>query len=178
VNFTETAGDLRTTSVDLVGVDGTRRTVSARKEIIVTGGAYCTPPILMRSGIGPRAELEKHDIECLVDSPGVGQNLVDHLVVMAFYETEKKGLTNDAKVYRGDAFASTYAQWQSEKTGFLATVCCLYEESAKPTFTAILKHCSSPSVPSLTLVSMIASKMSRSTRKPKPVPRLVVIPCT
>jgi choline dehydrogenase-like flavoprotein len=34
----------------------------------------------MRSGIGPKQELENLGIKCLVDSPGVGKNLLDHLV--------------------------------------------------------------------------------------------------
>jgi choline dehydrogenase-like flavoprotein len=34
----------------------------------------------MRSGIGPKEELEKIGVRCLVDSPGVGKNLLDHLV--------------------------------------------------------------------------------------------------
>lgn len=59
---------------------GTVRTFHARKEIIISGGAYCSPAILLRSGIGPKDELEKHNIVCTVDLPGVGRNLMDHLV--------------------------------------------------------------------------------------------------
>ena len=43
-------------------------------------GAYCSPGILLRSGIGPKADLEKLGLKCLVDAPGVGENLLDHLV--------------------------------------------------------------------------------------------------
>lgn len=80
VNLEDVEGDLRAVSVDVVGKDGSKRTLYARKEIIVSGGAYCSPPILLRSGIGPKEELEKLGIACLVDSPGVGKNLLDHLV--------------------------------------------------------------------------------------------------
>lgn len=121
INFGNVDGQMSAQSVDLVGPDGTRRTVSARKEIIVSGGAYCTPPILMRSGIGPKAVLEKMDIQCLIDAPGVGQNLLDHLIVFVFYETTKTGLTTDHLVYHGDSLGTTYAQWQKEKSGFLST---------------------------------------------------------
>ncbi|KAF2764378.1 alcohol oxidase [Teratosphaeria nubilosa] len=121
VNFDHSSGIPRAVSVDVVGPDGTRETMKAKREIIVTGGSYCTPPILMRSGIGPREELEKHGIDVLVESPGVGQNLMDHLIVFTFYEVAKEGLTNDYKVYHGDALASTYAQWKNEKSGFLST---------------------------------------------------------
>ncbi|KAH0398527.1 alcohol oxidase, partial [Aureobasidium melanogenum] len=121
INFQDMDGQMTARSVDLVGPDGTRKTVHAKSEIIISGGAYCTPPILLRSGIGPREDLEKMGIECLVDAPGVGQNLLDHLIVFVFYETEKAGLTTDHHVYHGDSLATTYAQWQKEKTGFLST---------------------------------------------------------
>ncbi|KAH1295371.1 hypothetical protein KXV89_006930, partial [Aspergillus fumigatus] len=70
---------LRATSVITQLADGTPRTFHARKEIIVSGGAYCSPAILMRSGIGAHAELDQHGIPCQVDLPGVGKNLLDHL---------------------------------------------------------------------------------------------------
>ncbi|MEV0648269.1 GMC family oxidoreductase [Phytomonospora sp. NPDC050363] len=54
-----------------------RRTVRARREIIVAGGAYNSPQILMLSGIGPAEHLRSHGIEVLVDSPRVGGNLQD-----------------------------------------------------------------------------------------------------
>lgn len=47
------------------------RIVSAEKEVIVAGGAFNTPQILKLSGVGPRAELEEHGIEVLVDLPAV-----------------------------------------------------------------------------------------------------------
>lgn len=121
INFEIVNGKLTARSVDVVGQDATRRTILAKNEIIVSGGAYCTPAILLRSGIGPRAELEKARIKCLVDAPGVGQNLMDHLIVFVFYETDKEGLTTDYQVYHGDSMETTYAQWQKEKSGFLST---------------------------------------------------------
>jgi len=51
-------------------VEGSRITLCA--------GAFASPAILMRSGIGPRAELQRHGIRALVDAPGVGRNLIDH----------------------------------------------------------------------------------------------------
>lgn len=51
------------------------------KRITVSAGAFASPAILMRSGIGPRAELEQHGIGVVVDAPGVGSNLIDHPIV-------------------------------------------------------------------------------------------------
>lgn len=77
----EGGGDtLKAVAVKVIEKDGTSRELKANKEIIVSGGAYCSPAILMRSGIGSKAELAVHGIDCKVDLPGVGKNLMDHLV--------------------------------------------------------------------------------------------------
>jgi choline dehydrogenase-like flavoprotein len=72
--------NLRAASVQVVEKDGSVRKIEARKEVIISGGAYCSPTILLRSGLGPKAELASHGIDCKVDLPGVGKNLMDHLV--------------------------------------------------------------------------------------------------
>ena len=54
------------------------------KRVTLSAGAFASPAILMRSGIGPRAELERHGILPLIDSPGVGANLIDHPLVRVY----------------------------------------------------------------------------------------------
>jgi choline dehydrogenase len=61
--------------------DGERVTVRARREVILAGGTFNTPQLLMLSGIGPRDELAKQGIEVRVDLPGVGRNLQDRYEV-------------------------------------------------------------------------------------------------
>ena len=107
--------------VTIIDKDGSSRTVKARKEIVVSGGAYCSPAILLRSGIGAKDQLSQHDIDTIVDLPGVGQNLLDHLIVFTFYETEKDGLTNDHLVYHDDAAMAAYQLYKEKKTGILST---------------------------------------------------------
>lgn len=80
VLFSKDGGETRASGVLTRASDGTSKAFYARKEIIISGGAYCSPAILLRSGIGPKDELDKHQIACIVDSPGVGRNLMDHLV--------------------------------------------------------------------------------------------------
>ncbi|MEB2846552.1 GMC family oxidoreductase [Endobacterium cereale] len=65
-----------------VGVDfvqnGTPKSAEAGVEVILAAGAYQTPKLLMISGIGPEAELSKHEIRTKVALSGVGKNLQDH----------------------------------------------------------------------------------------------------
>jgi choline dehydrogenase len=64
---------------------GGRRSVTARREVIVCAGAYNSPQLLMLSGIGPPEQLAAHGIEVVRPLPGVGENLGDHLFVPVAY---------------------------------------------------------------------------------------------
>jgi len=57
--------------------------VRAKKEVILSAGAVNTPQLLMLSGIGSKTELLKHRIPLIKDSPGVGENLYDHVMTYA-----------------------------------------------------------------------------------------------
>ena len=55
-----------------------RRTVRARKEIILSAGAFQSPQLLLLSGVGDADELKQHGIPVVHELPGVGKNLQDH----------------------------------------------------------------------------------------------------
>src|SRR5207248_3411055 len=61
------------------------------REVILAGGAFNTPQLLMLSGIGPKAHLEdpKIGITCLVDLPGVGSNMQDRYEVGVVSEMKR-----------------------------------------------------------------------------------------
>jgi len=61
--------------------DGKREIARAEAEIVLSGGAINSPQTLMLSGIGPADHLRAHGIDVVVDLPGVGGNLQDHLNV-------------------------------------------------------------------------------------------------
>jgi len=65
------------TGIEVEGPDGQLETLNARL-VVLSAGAIMSPAILMRSGIGPAAELERHGIDCIAEAPGVGSNLSDH----------------------------------------------------------------------------------------------------
>ena len=66
-----------------VEIDDERIFIAARKEVILSGGAINSPHLLMLSGIGPAEQLRAAGVSVEHDLPGVGQNLQDHLDVMA-----------------------------------------------------------------------------------------------
>ena len=76
----------RATGVE-VFYKGAERTITARKELILSAGAIASPQLLMVSGIGEADELKSHGIEVRADLPGVGKNLQDHLQARPVYKT-------------------------------------------------------------------------------------------
>jgi choline dehydrogenase len=60
---------------------GARTSILAAREVIVSASSINSPLLLMRSGIGPAAHLVEHGIDVVLDLPGVGGNLQDHLEV-------------------------------------------------------------------------------------------------
>jgi choline dehydrogenase len=58
----------------------------AKKEVILAGGSFNTPQLLMLSGVGPKEDLEKLGIQVVKDLPGVGRNVLDHMEVTNVFE--------------------------------------------------------------------------------------------
>ena len=70
----------RATGVQFVK-DGQTQIIEARREVVVSASSMQSPAILLRSGIGPAAELQALGIEVKVDAPDVGKNLQEHASV-------------------------------------------------------------------------------------------------
>ena len=74
-----------------VGVEairlGERQEFRAEREVILCGGAYNSPQLLMLSGIGPAEHLTMREIEVLLDQPNVGENLSDHPATQMVWTT-------------------------------------------------------------------------------------------
>jgi choline dehydrogenase-like flavoprotein len=80
----------RAIGVEYLDRNGATVVASAEREVILSGGVFNTPQLLMLSGIGPADHLREHGIAVLADLP-VGKNLQDHLMVMNLYARKSPG---------------------------------------------------------------------------------------
>lgn len=83
--------------------DGRRLVADASEEVVLSAGAIDSPKLLMLSGVGPVAHLESHGIEVVHDSPGVGQNLQDHLFAPTTFEAGTTDTLENAERLRNVA---------------------------------------------------------------------------
>jgi choline dehydrogenase len=74
---------------------GIPRTARARKEILISGGAFNSPQLLQLSGVGPADLLRQHGIEVVLDAPGVGNDLQDHMQVRVVMRCSQAITLND-----------------------------------------------------------------------------------
>lgn len=68
--------------------DGANHQAHAAREVVVSAGTFFSPKLLMLSGLGPAEQLRAHGITPVVDLPGVGQNLQDHLQLPVVYQSK------------------------------------------------------------------------------------------
>ena len=79
----------------IVEEKGKKRSIKARAEVILSAGAIASPQLLQVSGIGPSQLLSNFDIKTMVDIPGVGKNLQDHLQIRTIYQVNNTTTLNE-----------------------------------------------------------------------------------
>ncbi len=85
----------------------------AKREVILSAGAFNTPQLLMLSGMGPKDELERHHIPLHIDLPGVGKNLQDRYEVgIVFKMKENLSTLADAKFEGDEQKDPAYREWK------------------------------------------------------------------
>jgi choline dehydrogenase len=94
---------------------GASRTLMAKREIILCGGAVQSPQLLMLSGLGPAAHLQAHGINVLRDMPEVGENLQDHLDLLLQWHIGKGDSLNSSNRFPGNLV--TGMNWMLRKKG-------------------------------------------------------------
>ena len=102
-----------------VSKDGQVRQVRAEREVILCGGAYNSPQLLMLSGIGPADQLIQHGIRPVVDLKGVGKNLSEHPNCMMRFEA--KAPVTFLRQLRYDRAVLSAARWALLGSGPFAT---------------------------------------------------------
>ncbi|KAF5359173.1 hypothetical protein D9756_003510 [Leucocoprinus leucothites] len=92
----------------------------AARLVVLSAGAFGSPAILERSGIGASQVLRKNDIQEIVDLPGVGENLMDHNVNFVQYHAADYANTLDPIFWGGDDGAKPFAQkWAEAGQGLM-----------------------------------------------------------
>lgn len=94
--------------------------VAVDREVILAGGAINSPQMLMLSGIGPRAELERQGIAVKHELPGVGENLQDHLDLVVVIREKTKQSYGLALSALGRVF-SELLRYRREHRGMFAS---------------------------------------------------------
>ncbi|MCC5986300.1 MAG: FAD-dependent oxidoreductase [Pararhodobacter sp.] len=99
---------------------GQREHIRARREVILSAGAFGSPQLLMLSGIGPADELQAHGIAVAHELPGVGQNLQDHLDYILTYRSRRADVVglNPAGLMR---LARAGLDWRRSGEGLFAS---------------------------------------------------------
>ncbi|KAK8085414.1 hypothetical protein PG997_006685 [Apiospora hydei] len=108
----------------VIGVETKDKKYHASKEVIISAGALNSPAILMHSGIGPKIQLEKHNIPVVLDVPAVGQGLRDHNFCPLVYSRSETSTAR--KAFYGDqkTMDAALEQWKQDGTGPWSKFAC------------------------------------------------------
>lgn len=100
------------------GPRGTPQSIKARREIILSAGAYNSPQLLMLSGIGPAQELARHGIDVQHALAGVGEGLQDHYATRTVGRVKNTRSINEQ--VRGLTLAGEVVKWLVARKGILS----------------------------------------------------------
>ncbi|EMR85826.1 hypothetical protein ACHAPC_007602 [Botrytis cinerea] len=117
--------DKKATGVRVTSLGFIPYTINARKEVIMSAGAFQSPQLLMLSGIGPKDTLAKWNIPAISILEGVGQNMWDHIFFGPTYRVKVQTLTRLANdlIYTAAQFIGPYL---IQKIGPLTNPICDY----------------------------------------------------
>lgn len=94
------------------------RIFEARKEVILSAGAFETPKLLMLSGIGPAEQLRAHGIEVRIDRPLVGGNMAEHRGIALQFRLKER-LSHNPQ-FSGPRLLLNVARYYASRTGIMA----------------------------------------------------------
>jgi choline dehydrogenase len=95
--------------------------VRARREVIVSAGAFGTPQILLASGIGPGSHLQALGLSTVLDAPGVGQNLQDHISAVLIYRARTADHTVGISASGIARLLAGMWEWKRHRSGVITS---------------------------------------------------------
>ncbi len=113
--FEQTEGELIASGVQVLH-RGHEHTYSANAEVLLAAGAIASPQLLQLSGIGASENLQRHSIAPLLELPGVGENLQDHLQIRTIYKVDNT-VTLNQRARTPWGMASMGLEYALRKTG-------------------------------------------------------------
>ncbi|TDM06621.1 MAG: hypothetical protein C4K60_19145 [Ideonella sp. MAG2] len=132
----------------MIDEGGQTRELRARREVIVSAGAFGSPQLLMVSGIGPVAELQRHGIPVVHTLEGVGQNLQDHIDHVQSWRTRSDTATFGVSATGTVKLTKAIGEWKNKRTGMVTST---FAESG-----AFFRSSPEVEVPDLQLVFVVA----------------------
>ncbi|RXW17169.1 hypothetical protein EST38_g8686 [Candolleomyces aberdarensis] len=105
--------DIRTVEIGSL-LSNTVLNVTARKEVVLSGGTFETPHILLNSGIGDKAHLDSVGVKTIHHLPDVGKGLSDHVSLFTTFSMNANATPVDT--------AAALAQWEATRTGPMSEV--------------------------------------------------------
>jgi choline dehydrogenase-like flavoprotein len=126
---------------------GALQTVQARREVILSAGAFGSPQLLQLSGIGAAADLRKLGIAVAHDLPGVGRNLQDHIDYVQTWRVPSDTDTFGVSLRGSARVTGAMLEWKNKRTGMVT--------SSIATCGAFLRSAPEVEVPDLQLVFVL-----------------------
>lgn len=96
-------------------------TARARRETILSAGAFGSPQLLMLSGVGAGTDLQQNGIPVVHDLPGVGQNLQDHIDHVQSWKSPSRSKTFGLSMRGTGRMMGGVLEWRKKRTGLLTT---------------------------------------------------------
>jgi choline dehydrogenase-like flavoprotein len=125
-----------------------RMHIRARREVIVSAGAFGSPQLLQLSGIGAAAELQKLGIPVVHNLPGVGKNLQDHIDYVQTWRVPSSTETIGLSLRGAAKLGRAMLEWRNKRTGMIT--------SPYATAGAFMKSSAAAPLPDLQLIFVIA----------------------
>ena len=101
--------------------EGQEVLVRARREVLLSAGAFGSPQLLMLSGIGPQAHLQEHGIAPVHALQGVGQNLQDHVTTVLIHRTTRQESSLGVSLRGMVQVIRSIFEWRNKRTGWVTS---------------------------------------------------------